>query len=345
MSAEMYNSVIMLNGVSHQLSSLLSSSTLNNSSLFNFLKEWTSTSSTVELQTSGSTGLPKKMQLSKSKMILSAKRTGEFLKLQPKDKALCCLPINYIAGKMMIVRALVLGLDLHLAKPSKNPLKGLSFRFDFVAFTPYQLEYSLDQLNNIKTLIVGGGPINEKTKKSLYKSNTDIYETFGMTETVSHIALKHISKGEKEFKALKGVWFETENDCLKIYCDSILEAPIVTTDAVELISKKKFVWKGRADFVINSGAIKVFPEELEKKLNQTISIPFIILGIPDEKLGEKIAVVFEGETPKNFKDLVKVLDPFERPKKIFNLLVFPRNNNKILRKTLINKILKSNGSN
>ena len=114
---------------------------------------------------------------------------------------------------------------------------------------------------------------------------------------------------------------------------------------MELISKKKFVWKGRADFVINSGAIKVFPEELEKKLNQTISIPFIILGVPDEKLGEKIAVVFEGETPKNFKDLVKVLDPFERPKKIFNLLVFPRNNNKILRKILINKILKSNGSN
>ena len=243
MSSGFYNNDFKLNGVSYSLESLLSTAKAVHYNLFEFLKEWTDKSSAITLQTSGSTGLPKKLQMSKSKMILSAKRTGEFLKLQPKDKALCCLPINYIAGKMMIVRALVLGLDLHLAKPSKNPLKGLSSRFDFVAFTPYQLEYSLDQLNNIKTLIVGGGPINEKTKKSLYKSNTDIYETFGMTETVSHIALKHISKGEKEFKALKGVWFETENDCLKIYCDSILEAPIVTTDAVELISKKSLFGK------------------------------------------------------------------------------------------------------
>ena len=163
--------------------------------------------------------------------------------------------------------------------------------------TIFQLEHSLKQLSKIKTLIVGGGPISEKTKKILYKNKTDVYETFGMTETVSHVALKHVSQGEQEFKALKGVRFQAENNCLKVFCDSVLTNPILTTDVVDLISEKSFIWKGRADFVINSGAIKIYPEELEKKLNQTISVPFVILGFPDEKLGEKITIVFEGVMP------------------------------------------------
>ena len=166
-----------------------------------------------------------------------------------------------------------------------------------------------------------------------------------MTETVSHIALKNISQGEREFKALKGVRFETENNCLKVFCDSILKSPLTTTDLVELVSEKKFIWKGRVDFVINSGAIKIYPEELEKKLSQFFSIPFIILGLPDEELGEKITIVFEGKTPFNFKDSIKSLNSFERPKQVINVDVFPRNNNKILRKQMLNKILKSYGSN
>ena len=345
MDSVFYNSEFMFNGVSYSLKSLLSITKFNHPNLFIFLKEWTSKGSTIGLQTSGSTGFPKKIRVSKSKMIISAKRTGDFLNLRPKDKALCCLPLDYIAGKMMVVRALVLGLDLYLTKPSKNPLKTFSFSFDFVAFTPYQLEHSLKQLSKIKTLIVGGGPISEKTKKILYKNKTDVYETFGMTETVSHVALKHVSQGEQEFKALKGVRFQVENNCLKVFCDSVLTNPILTTDVVDLISEKSFIWKGRADFVINSGAIKIYPEELEKKLNQTISVPFVILGFPDEKLGEKITIVFEGKMPHNFKDLVKDLDPFERPKKGFNLEIFPRKNNKILRKKILKKILESYGSN
>jgi O-succinylbenzoic acid--CoA ligase len=246
---------------------------------------------------------------------------------------------------MMVVRALVLGLDLYLTKPSKNPLKTIDTSFDFVAFTPYQLDHSLNQLNKIKTLIVGGGPISEKTKSFLYKNKTNVYETFGMTETVSHIALKNISKGNQEFKALEGVRFETENNCLKIFCDSILKSPITTKDLVELVSEKKFIWIGREDFVINSGAIKTYPEELERKLSKFFSIPFIILGLPDENLGEKITIIFEGKTPCNFKDSIKALSSFERPKQVVNFDVFPRNNNKILRKNILNKILKSYGSN
>jgi len=341
----LYNSDFKLNGVSYSLESLLSTTKITHYSLFKFLKKWTDKSLTLELQTSGSTGVPKKLHISKNKMIRSANRTGAFLNLQPSDKALCCLPLDYIAGKMMVVRALVLGLNLYLTEPVKNPLKTFSMKFDFVAFTPYQLEHSINQLHKTKTLIVGGAPINEKTKKILYKNETDVYETYGMTETVSHIALKHISKGEQEFKALEGVRFEKENNCLKIFCDSILTKPIVTTDIVDLISEKRFVWKGRADFVINSGGIKVYPEKLEKKLGQTILVPFVILGIPDEKLGEKITIVFEGETPSSFKDLVKQLDSFERPKKVFNLEEFPRNNNKILRKKILTKILETHGSN
>ena len=345
MSWGFYNNSFKLNGVSYSLESLLSHSKANHKNFFQFLKKWTDKSPDVELQTSGSTGVPKKLHISKNKMILSAKRTGTFLSLQPGDKALCCLPLDYIAGKMMVVRALVLGLDLYLIKPSKNPLKTFSNRFDFVAFTPYQLEHSIQHLNKIKTLIVGGGPINEKTKKILYKNKTNVYETYGMTETVSHVALKHVSQGEQEFKALKGVRFETKNNCLKIFCESILTRPIVTNDVVSLISEKRFVWKGRVDFVVNSGAIKIYPEELEKKLSQAISVPFVIIGVPDEKFGEKIAIVFEGETPHNFKDFIEGLDFFEKPKKVFNLDVFPRNNNKVLRRKIITKILKSHGSN
>ena len=345
MNSVFYNNDFKFNGVSYALESLLSNSKINHNNLFQFLKKWTDKSSTVELQTSGSTGVPKKLHMSKSKMILSAKRTGAFLNLQPGDKALCCLPLDYIAGKMMVVRALVLGLDLYLIKPSKNPLKTFSNRFDFVAFTPYQLEHSIQHLGKIKTLIVGGGPINEKTKKILYKNETDVYETYGMTETASHVALKHVSQGKQEFKALKGVRFETKNNCLKIFCDSILTSPIMTNDVVNLISEKRFVWKGRVDFVINSGTIKIHPEELEKKLSKAISVPFVIMGIPDEKFGEKITIVFEGEAPHNFKDLIEGLDFFEKPKKVFTLDVFPRNNNKVLRKKIIAKILNSYGSN
>ena len=345
MSSGFYNNDFKLNGVSHSLESLLSTTKAVHYTLFEFLKEWADKSSAITLQTSGSTGLPKKLQMSKSKMILSAQRTGAFLNLQTGGKALCCLPLDYIGGKMMVVRALVLGLDLYLTTPSKNPLKTFSIKFDFVAFTPYQLEHSIDHLSKVKTLLVGGGPINEITKKILYKNETNIYETYGMTETVSHVALKHISQGEDEFKALKGVRFETENNCLKIFCDSILTSPVLTTDIVDLISKERFVWKGRADFVINSGAIKIHPEELEKKLSKAISVPFVIMGIPDEKFGEKITIVFEGEAPHNFKDLIEGLDFFEKPKKVFNLDIFPRNNNKILRRKIITKILKSYGSN
>ena len=339
MNSFFYNNDFMLNGNSYSLESLLSTTKHSAPLLFLFLKQWTNKNSTITLQTSGSTGKPKEIQMPKDKMILSAKRTGKYLNLQAKEKTLCCLPLNYIAGKMMVVRALVLGLDLYLTKPSKNPLKTFPFNFDFVAFTPYQLEHSLKQLNKIKTLIVGGSPISEKTKKLLYRNKTNVYETFGMTETVSHIALKHISQGKKEFKALDGVRFETENDCLKIFCDSILKTPLLTNDIVDLISEKKFVWKGRTDFVINSGAIKIFPELLEKKLSQVFFIPFIIFGFPDEKLGKKISIVFEGKTPYNFEKLIKTLDSFERPKKVFNLKVFPRNNNKLLRKKIITEIL------
>ena len=339
MSSDFYNNDFKLNGVSYSLESLLSAAKAVHYNLFEFLKEWTDKSSAITLQTSGSTGLPKKLQMSKSKMILSAQRTGAFLNLQTGDKALCCLPLDYIGGKMMVVRALVLGLDLYLTTPSKNPLKTFSIKFDFVAFTPYQLEHSIDHLSKVKTLLVGGSPINEITKKILYKNETNIYETYGMTETVSHVALKHISQGEDEFKALKGVRFETENNCLKIFCDSILKTPLLTNDIVDLISEKKFVWKGRTDFVINSGAIKIFPELLEKKLSQVFFVPFIIFGFPDEKLGEKISIVFEGKVPYNFEKLIKTLSSFERPKKVFNLKVFPRNNNKLLRKKIINEIL------
>ena len=172
-----------------------------------------------------------------------------------------------------------------------------------------------------------------------------IYETFGMTETVSHVALKNISKGEKSFKALDGIRFKSNNGCLKIYSKELLEAPITTSDIVDLQSEKEFVWKGRQDFIINSGGIKINPEVVEKTLSGFFSTPFIVLGLPDNTLGEKLVVAFEKETPSNYSKAIEALSSFEKPKMVFNFINFKRVNNKILRRDVLKTILSINESN
>ncbi len=250
------NSSITLSGNFYSAQNLNSHKNEINPELYSFLTEWFNKEDVILLKTSGSTGVAKTISVHKKKMILSAQKTGSFLNLEPGNKALCCLPLNYIAGKMMVVRAITLGLNLTVAEPSKAPFKDLTEDYIFSACTPHQLENSVNDLSRIKILLVGGAPISEKTRVRLNGSKNKIYETFGMTETVSHVALKNISKGEKSFKALDGIRFKSNNGCLKIYSKELLEAPITTSDIVDLQSEKEFVWKGRQDFIINSGGYK-----------------------------------------------------------------------------------------
>ena len=230
----MEHSSITISGKTISKNELFLDNSLLSSELYHFLKDWFSKKEFICVKTSGSTGSPKTIKLSKKKMIASAIKTGNFLKLNPGDKALCCLPIDYIAGKMMVVRSIVLGLDLTIAKPSKSPFSKLSSNYDFSACTPHQLEGSTKNLSKIKILLIGGSPVNETLKKQLQDCKNTIYETFGMTETISHIALKNITANEQNFKALEGVSFELIEGCLKITCPDLLKNPLITNDLVEI---------------------------------------------------------------------------------------------------------------
>ena len=335
---------ITLSGKTISKSELYLENSLLSSELYRFLKDWFSEKEFIYVKTSGSTGTPKKIKLSKEKMIASAIKTGKFLKLNPGDKALCCLPIDYIAGKMMIVRSIVLGLDLTIAKPSKFPFSKLNSNYDFSACTPHQLEGSTKNLSKIKILLIGGSPVNETLKKLLQECKNTIYETFGMTETISHIALKNITANEQNFKALEGVSFELIEGCLKISCPDLLTNPLITNDLVEIFSEKEFSWIGRKDFVVNSGGIKLFPETIERKLSKFLKDPFIVIGIPDESLGEKLVIVFEGKVSKDYQKALESLNKYEKPKRSFDFIKFKRLNNKVLRNDVLKKVLKINGS-
>lgn len=295
-----------------------------------FILDWLKPLAYLEVQTSGSTGKPQKIKIKKEHMINSALATGKFFKLPENTTALMCLPARYIAGKMMMVRAMVLGWELDLVPPSSTPLDQVFKTYDFCAMTPFQLDNSLGRLHLIKKLIVGGGAISPKLQLMVRELNTKIYESFGMTETVSHIAARRINPKKKKKKFIPFKIFpnvnisQDERGCLVIKAPQIAEGDIVTNDVVGIITYKKFIWKGRIDNVINSGGIKLFPEEIERKLNKVIDYRFFVTGLPDEALGEKLVLFVEAgfseellaELQKKVRSL-KSLDKYEIPKKIY----------------------------
>jgi O-succinylbenzoic acid--CoA ligase len=287
-----------------------------------FIIEWLSNSETVTVSTSGSTGKPKQIQLQKKQMVNSALATGSFFNLKAGATALLCLPCNFIAGKMMLVRAMVLGLELDYIEPNSNPLQRVFKEYNFAAMIPLQAQSSIEKLDLIDTLIVGGAPIGNVLKSKLEKAETSIYETYGMTETITHIAVKKIDASY--FKTLSGVTIQKDKrDCLVIDAPKISDEKVVTNDLVKLVSNQKFRWLGRFDTIINSGGVKLIPEQIEKKLKQIIQNRFFVAGIPDDKLGEKLVLVIEGEIDSEIV-LQRIigssnLEKFEIPKKIYTL--------------------------
>lgn len=291
-----------------------------------FLMEWLSSSNTIEVHTSGSTGQPKKIILQKTHMRNSAAATGEFLGLKANDTALLCLPMNYIAGKMMMVRALVLGLDLYATIPSSSPLFGISKKFDFCAMVPNQLNNSLDEIERIKNVIVGGAPLALSLKKTIGKKRNLIYETFGMTETISHIAMRKLScdAAETYFTTLSNITIAADHrNCLSINAPDLGVEELISNDVVNILSTTTFLWLGRLDNVVNSGGIKLHPEIIEEKLNTLISGRFFTAGMPDEMLGEKLVLVVEGECDTKILDVeMRKLNNLEKiavPKAIYLL--------------------------
>jgi O-succinylbenzoic acid--CoA ligase len=283
----------------------------------NFLLDWFDEKSFIELSTSGTTGTPKVIKIEKQAMLDSALATGDFFDLKPGDTMLHCLPTNYVAGKMMFVRSFILGLEMKFVEPNSDPLKNIDETFDFCAMVPLQAKNSLEKLKagKIKKLIIGGVKVHKALEKELVKLPMDIYETYGMTETITHIAAKKI--GENAFSVLPNVKVSIDDrQCLVIDAKNISKDKIVTNDIVNLISDTQFIWEGRIDNIINSGGIKLMPEKIEDKLSTLIPRRYFVFGQPDETLGQKAVLYVEGEPMEIEESVFAVLDRFEKPKEI-----------------------------
>ena len=309
-----------------------------------FLKNWFSDSKFMKLQTSGSTGTPKILDVEKDKMLYSAKMTCFFFGLKEGNTALLCLPTEYISGKMMLVRAIERRMKLLIQTPSLFPLENITKEIDFCAMTPLQVQNSLDKIHCIKKLIIGGASISESLKQQLIQKNprTKIYETYGMSETLSHIALKSISpKREEYFRVLDGIKIsQDQRGCLVINAPLLNDKILITNDLIKLKNKREFNFLGRIDNIINSGGIKISPENLEDWIKKFIPNELVFIGIPDINLGEKLVLVLEGKEDLNLKSHILQL-PFEKkylkPKEIIFIEKIPRTpNNKIDRLGLKN---------
>ncbi|WP_405607577.1 AMP-binding protein [Polaribacter sp. Asnod1-A03] len=288
--------------------------------IYQFLNDWFSNEDCIYVQTSGSTGTPKKIQILKQQMINSALATGNFFHTKEKSTALLCLSVNYIAGKMMLVRALILGWSLDVVKTNSFPLKGNKKEYDFTAMVPLQLENSIKKLKNIKKLIVGGGVVSASLQLKIQKSTCVVFATYGMTETITHIAVKQLNNTTSKsnfYKVLPNVAiFKDVRNCLVIKALKVSDEVVFTNDVINLISDNRFEWLGRFDNVINSGGIKLHPEKIEEKLSKIIKNRFFVIGVSDEKLGEKLILIIEGL--HQYLDLkLAELSKFEMPKEIY----------------------------
>ncbi|MGD1319899.1 AMP-binding protein [Chryseobacterium sp. 2R14A] len=303
-----------------------------------FVEEWQSDSKTVKVQTSGSTGVPKVFDIEKERMLNSAQMTCDFLKLKKGDTALLCLPIEYISGKMMVVRSFERKLNLIVADSSLKPLENLHQEIDFCAMTPLQVENSLDKIHFIKNLIIGGAAVSESLKKKITQtlklspSETKIYETYGMSETLSHIALKDIYPNPDEyFTVFENIDIsKDERGCLKIIAPKLNSEILQTNDLVDIKSINQFKFLGRIDNVINSGGAKIFPEQLETLIKKEITNEAVFLAIEDESLGQKLILVIEGSENENLKSQISNLTfekSFHKPKKIIFIEKIPRTPN------------------
>ena len=291
----------------------------------NAILTWYDDKSYIQVNTSGSTGTPKTIQLPKAAMQASAQKTGNYFKLGAKSEALAALPYSFIAGKMMLIRAIVLNWNLYIIPPSSNPLLHIEDEIDFAAMTPHQLSTVLaqtpSQLHFVKKILLGGAPVSPTLLNQIQNISPIVYLGYGMTETITHIAAKQLNgpKPDSSFHALPGVTFsQMSDDCLAITADHLADT-ISTTDIISLTNETTFDWLGRKDNVINSGGVKIHPERVESKLQSKIDLPFFIYGASDEILGERVIICIEtdvGAQIFSIQEAFEELEKYERPKDI-----------------------------
>ena len=302
-------------------------------SLEEFLEEWNSDSPYVEVKTSGSTGEPKRMLVEKQRMRASARITCDFLGLKAGDTALLCMPLDYIAGKMMVVRAIERDLKLVVVEPSGHPLVKQGDGFTFAAMVPMQVYNSLqvpeerERLKQIKHLIIGGGAIDEAMAEELKTFPNHVWSTYGMTETLSHIALRRLSGPEASewYTPFPSVSVSlNEEGCLVIDAPEVCKERLVTNDIAELSTdNQSFRILGRKDNVICSGGIKIQAEEVERMLKSHLRVPYLLSKRPDKKFGEVVVLLTEGDVEKAKKVCEAVLPKYQRPKVYIHVSEIP----------------------
>ena len=293
-----------------------------------FLEEWESESANIAVYTSGSTGEPKQILLNKKNVRASAKATGKFFKFRKGHTLLLNLSPDYIAGKLMLVRALEHEMRIVVAPVSQNPLLSIgNEKIDFAAFVPYQVEAILSddktrvKYESITAVIIGGAPVSAKVESKLMNLKNRSYATFGMTETITHVALRNISQADQFYTCLPGITIEQDDrDCLVINENEISNR-LVTNDLITKIDTNKFQWHGRIDNVVNSAGIKIFPEKIEKNIADLIANNrFYLIGQKSEVFGEELVLYVEGVQPPNWDTTVvemnQRLTTYERPKKV-----------------------------
>lgn len=290
--------------------------------LGDFLIDWLDSKDFILVQTSGSTGQSQQIKLQKQAMVNSAIATGDFFNLKPGDKALHCLSSNFIAGKMMLIRALILGLEIDVIEPSSTPIFSSKKRYDFAAMLPMQYQNVINESQNIRIIILGGAPVSESLKQQILSVSSMVYETYGMTETITHIAAKNLSSKQKHFALLPNVSIATdERDCLKIDAPMLRKESIQTNDIVSILSDTTFDWLGRYDNVINSGGVKLFPEQIESILALQIENRFFVTSEHNKSLGEQLILIVEGDEKVDPK-LLSGLDRFQVPKAVYTIPQF-----------------------
>ena len=293
--------------------------------LEDFLSEWNNGSDRVLVHTSGSTGKPKPMRVEKKRMLNSARITCDFLGLKPGDSALLCMSLDYIAGKMVVVRSIERHLHLISVPPSGHPLKDVDEEITFAAMVPMQVYNTLqvpeerERLTHIHHLIIGGGAIDASLEQELQAlpGNIAIWSTYGMTETLSHIALRRINGDEASewYQPFDSVHIsQTEEGCLVIDAPQVCAETLVTNDIVEIepyiynkVEKLRFRIKGRKDNVICSGGIKIQIEEVETLLKPHLEKPFMLAKKKDGKFGEIAVLLTEDEDIKKVEATVRRL--------------------------------------
>jgi O-succinylbenzoic acid--CoA ligase len=303
--------------------------------VYGFILQWLDNTDTIIQYSSGTTGKSKMIRLQKLAMVRSAESTCRFFNLTRGQTAVLCLPMEYIAGKMMVVRSIVCGLNLHITEPKSKPDFHDNDKIDFCAMVPFQVTNTWpakSDLPPIRILIIGGAEISKELEKLVKDIPVEVYATYGMAETCSHIALRRIngSNPDKSYKALPGIKLETDQrNCLVIKA-SYLPKPVITNDQVRLQGNGRFRWIGRFDNLLNSGGIKVVPEEVEAALLDKTGIEFAIIGLPDPKLGQRLVLVTEKNKETISNEVIRtelaLLIPAKlMPKDIVSIEKFPRN--------------------